>query len=185
MPVVRISDATFTDLGTIARWHKLKTPGDAIELAVRELMESLGIERDDAADSATIRPGTDVLQFDDTPGLSFTKPTKVSVDGVTIQKPRWATILLSVVGRLKDKGLTGEKLRAELGVPSKGGCYEEEGFRYYPHLGISVQGQAAQDAWKEVERLANKWRIPVSVEFEWRQNPKAQYPGKKGHISAG
>jgi hypothetical protein len=39
-----------------------------------------------------------------------------------------------------------------------------------------VQGQSASEAWKEVERLANKWRIAVTVEFSLRQNPKAQHP---------
>jgi hypothetical protein len=48
-----------------------------------------------------------------------------------------------------------------------------------------VQGQSAQDCWKEVDRLAKKWRIPVSVEFWWRQNPKAQFPGKTGVLRSG
>ena len=63
--------------------------------------------------------------------------------------------------------------------------YEKEGFKYHPALGISVQGQSAQDCWKEVDRLARKWRIPVTVEFRWRQNPKAQHPGKTGVLQSG
>jgi len=39
--------------------------------------------------------------------------------------------------------------------------------------------------WKEVERLARKWRVPVTVECWWRQNPKAQYPGKTGMLRSG
>jgi hypothetical protein len=48
-----------------------------------------------------------------------------------------------------------------------------------------VQGQSASDCWKEVDRLAKKWRIPVSVEFWWRQNPKAQHPGRTGVLRSG
>ena len=44
---------------------------------------------------------------------------------------------------------------------------------------------AAAGAWKEVDRLAKKWRIPVTVEFVWRQNPKAQHPGKAGILQSG
>ena len=48
-----------------------------------------------------------------------------------------------------------------------------------------MQGKSAPDCWKEVDRLAKKWRIPVSVEFQWRQNPKAQFPGKTGVLRSG
>ena len=47
-----------------------------------------------------------------------------------------------------------DKLVRELHIPSKAEPYEEEGFKYHPDLGISVQGQSASDAWKEVDRLA-------------------------------
>lgn len=56
---------------------------------------------------------------------------------------------------------------------------------YHADLGISVQGQSAADAWKEIDRLAKKWSIPVSVEFSWRQNPKAQHPGRIGLLRSG
>ncbi len=73
----------------------------------------------------------------------------------------------------------------ELAVPTKATSYEDEGYRFFPELGISVQGQSAAEAWKEVDRLAKKWRIPVTVEFVWRQNPKAQNPGKAGVLRSG
>jgi hypothetical protein len=90
-----------------------------------------------------------------------------------------------MIAQLKARGLDGEKLVRELGIPAKALQFEDEGFKYHPHLGISVQGQSASDAWKEVERLAKKWHIPVAVEFWWRQNPKAQHPGRTGILKAG
>ena len=90
-----------------------------------------------------------------------------------------------MIAQMKAKGFEGDKLVRELAIPAKAEQYEEEGFKYHPDLGISVQGQSASDAWKEVDRLAKKWRIPVTVEFLWRQNPKAQYPGKTGVLRAG
>jgi hypothetical protein len=59
-----------------------------------------------------------------------------------------------------------------------------DGYKLQPELGISIQGQSAMDAWKEVSRLAQKHRIPVEVRFQWRDNEKAQYPGKIGVIRA-
>jgi len=97
----------------------------------------------------------------------------------------WASLRVSVVAAAKAKGLTGEKLVAELQVPAKAFSYDEEGCKFYAELGIAVQGQSAQDAWKEVRRLADKFAIPVDVRFQWAENPKSQHPGKIGVIRAG
>lgn len=125
------------------------------------------------------------IQFDTAPGLAFTKPLAASIKDKALHKPRWSDILLAMIAQVKAKGFEGEKLVRELAIPAKVEQFEEEGFRYHPELGISVQGQSATDCWKEVDRLAKKWRIPVSVEFWWRQTPKAQYPGKTGLVRSG
>ena len=185
MPVVRINDATFADLKSIATWFGTKTPSETIDRIVREAMEQLGMERDDEPEEVTATTNGGALHFDAAPGLTFTKPLAASVNGKAIHSPRWSSILLTMIGQVKVKGLEGEKLVHELAIPAKAGTYEDEGYKYYSDLGISVQGQSAADAWKEVDRLAKKWHIPVTVEFWWRQNSKAQYPGKTGVLRSG
>lgn len=185
MPVVRINDATFVDLSTLKTWFGTKSPSDTIDRIVREAMEQLGIERDDEV-GGMIEVGHDgALMFDTAPSLTFTKPLKATINGKPIQNPNWSAILHFMLGQVKAKGFEGEKLVQELAVPCKAANYEDDGYRYYPELGISVQGQSAADAWKEVDRLAKKWRIPVNVEFIWRHNPKAQHPGKAGVLRSG
>ena len=88
----------------------------------------------------------------------------------------WAHLLLATITAIKAKGLSGAKLVSELQVPAKTAQYSNEGYKYYPELGISVQGQAAQDAWKEIERIATKWSIPVEAQFQWRQNKPSICP---------
>lgn len=185
MPVLRISDATFSDLSTLKTWFGTKTPSETIDRIVRDAMEQLGMDRDDEPEEAAPTTSDGAMQFDSAPGLSFTKPLAASVNGKALRSPRWSSILLTMIAQVKAKGLEGEKLVRELAIPAKAEKYEEEGFKYHPDLGISVQGQSASDCWKEVDRLAKKWRIPVSVEFWWRQNPKAQYPGKTGALRSG
>jgi len=185
MPVVRINDGTFADLKSIATWFGTKTPSETIDRIVREAMEQLGMERDNEPDEvATVTTGG-AMQFDAAPGLAFTKPLAASINGKSLHSPRWSAILLTMIAQMKAKGLEGDKLARELAIPAKAQQYEEEGFKYHPDLGISVQGRSASDCWKEVERLAKKWHIPVTVEFLWRQNPKAQYPGKTGMLKSG
>ena len=184
MPVVRINDATFGDLKSISTWLGTATPAQTIDEIVRQAMEKLGLERDMEADPATTT-ANGVMQFGQAPGLAFTKPLSASVDGKKIRNPRWSAILLTMIGEIRAKGFRGDALVRELHIPAKAEQYEEEGFKYHPDLEISVQGQSASDAWKEIERIANTRRIPVTVEFWWRQNPKAQYPGQLGSLRAG
>lgn len=185
MPVLRVNDGTFADLSTLKTWFGTKTPSETIDKLVRDAMDQLGVERDELVDEAAEVATDGAMQFDVAPGLAFTKPLAASVNGKALSSPRWSSLLLEMIRQLKAKGLDPSKLIHELGVPAKAGCYEEEGFKYYADLGISVQGQSAADAWKEIDRIAKKWRIPVSVEFWWRQNPKAQHPGKTGVLRAG
>lgn len=186
MPVVRINDATFADLSTLKTWYGTKTPSETIDRLVRETMEQLGMERDDEPETVVATTsGEAPRQFERAPGLSFTKPLAASINGKALHSPRWSSILLMTIAQVKAKGVEGEKLVRELAIPAKAERYEEEGFKYHPDLGISVQGQSAADCWKEVDRLAQKWRFSVSVEFKWRQNEKAQYPGKTGVLRSG
>ena len=184
MPVVRINDATFVELKTIATWLGAATPAETIDRLVREKLDALGLERD-GEDEPEGAPHGEEMQFEKTPGLSFTRLVAATVGGTAVTKANWANLLLSTIAAAKAKGLTGEKLVSELQVPARAGSYESEGFRYFPKLGISVQGQSAQDAWKETERLANRWKIPLEAHFQWRQNEKAQHPGRAGVLRAG
>jgi hypothetical protein len=185
MPVIRINDATFADLKSVATWLGIKTPSETIDRIVRDAMDQLGMERDDDPGIALSTTNNGATEFETAPGLSFTKPLSAAVNGKAVHNPRWSSILLTVIAQVKSKGFVGDKLVRELHVPSKPEQYEEEGFKYHPELGISVQGQSASDVWKEVDRLAKKWGIPVTVEFWWRQNPKAQYPGRTGILRSG
>lgn len=185
MPVVRINDATFADLSTLKTWLGTKSPSDTIDKIVQDKMDQLGIERDDEDYHAIFVSSSGAMVFDNAPSLTFTKPIKATINGKPIQNPNWASILHAMLAQVKAKGLEGERLVQELAVPTKADHYEDEGYKYIPMLGISVQGQSAADAWKEVDRLAKKWRIPVNVEFVWRQNPKAQNPGKAGVLCSG
>ena len=185
MPVIRISDSTFADLSALKTWLGTRTPGETIEQVVREAMDRLGMERDELADGVISHSEDGVLEFDNAPGLSFTKPLKATINGKNVKSPRWSSLLLTIIAELKSKGFEGQALVSELGIPAKNASYEEDGFKYRAELGISVQGQSANDAWREIDRIAKKWSIPVSIEFWWRQNTKAQFPGRTGRLKSG
>ncbi|MGV2129266.1 T4SS efffector SepA family protein [Agrobacterium vitis] len=185
MPVIRIDDATFDRLSTLKTWYRTKTPSETIDRIVQEVFEQLGMERDDEPAGVETRTSDSVMQFNNAPGLTFTKPLTASINGKILSGPPWNSILQTVIAQVKAKGLEGKALAQELAIGARTDVYEDEGFKFHPDLGISVQGQSAGDCWREADRLAKKWRIPVSVEFRWRDNPKAQYPGKTGILQSG
>lgn len=186
MPVVRVNDATFVDLKSVATWLGTETPSLTIDSLVREKIEQLGLERDDASEATSSTSENGVMEFRSAPGLSFTRLLDASVGGQALAKANWSGVLLKVIAATKNKnGMDAKALSQELQVPSKPHEYGSEGYKYQAELGISIQGQSAQDAWKEIHRLAEKHSIPVEVRFQWRENDKAQYPGRIGVLRAG
>ncbi|MFG6083641.1 hypothetical protein ACEUZ9_005361 [Paracoccus litorisediminis] len=185
MPVVRLNDAAFIDLKSISTWMGTETPSETIVQLVREKMAALDLERDIEADLDEAPSVGSFMEFKAAPGLSFTKVLSAEVDRKSIEKPNWAAVLIATIEALRAKGLSEQRLGDAIQVPVKSAPYEEEGFRYYPALGISIQGQSAQEAWKEISRIADKHAILVQVTFQWRDNDKAQHPGQKGILRSG
>lgn len=192
MPVIRINDATFVDLKSVSTWLGTETPSQAIDRLVREKMEQLGLERDNAPEESMPRDASSTasnegdMEFRSAPGLSFTRVLDASVGGQTLTKANWSGVLLNVITATKKKnGLDAQTLSHELQIPAKPYEYGSEGYKYQSELGISIQGQSAQDAWKEIQRLADKHHVAVEVRFQWRENDKAQYPGRIGVLRAG
>lgn len=192
MPVVRVNDATFFDLKSVATWLGTDTPSLTIDRLVREKMEQLGLERDDAPEEVTTLDVSSAvsdegdMEFRSAPGLSFTRVLDASVSGEMLAKANWSGVLLKVITATKKKNAMDAKtLSQELQIPSKPYEHSSEGYKYQPELGISIQGQSAQDAWKEIHRLAEKHHIAAEVRFQWRENDKAQYPGRIGVLRAG
>jgi hypothetical protein len=185
MPVIRVNDATFLDLKAISKWLETKTPTETIDALVRDKMLELGMERDQPATGGAQHTDDGDLIFEKAPGLSFTRILSASVDNGKPSKENWAGLLMKVIGVVKAKGMSGDQLVNELQIPTRADEYTMDGYKFYPDLEISIQGQSATDAWKEVSRLADKFCIPVEIRFQWRDNQKAQHPGKIGVIRAG
>ena len=73
-----------------------------------------------------------------------------------------------------------EELRKVTRAQIRKGAYSDEGYRYVPEIGVSIQGVDAGHAWEYSLRLAIHLKVPVKAEIEWRHNDKAAYPGERG-----
>lgn len=185
MPVVRLSDSTFERLSHVKTWLQTKTPDETIFRLVTMAMVKLGIEADEAANERlsanadeTYGGGNGQVYTTCPQSLMFTKVTQAQVDNVPVSPANWAQVMLACIRRLAKTGVTGSALQALLHVPSRLGPYADEGYRFYPDLGLSIQGQSASDAGAEACRLARIGGFTLNVAFLWRQNEAALHPGQ-------
>ena len=73
-----------------------------------------------------------------------------------------------------------EELRKMTRAQIRKGTYSDEGYRFVPEIGISIQGVDAGHAWEYALRLAIHLKVSVKAEIEWRQNDNAAHPGERG-----
>jgi len=73
-----------------------------------------------------------------------------------------------------------EEMRKMTRAQVRKGTYSDEGYRYVPEIGVSIQGVDAGHAWEYSLRLAIHLKVPVKAEIEWRHNDKAAHPGERG-----
>jgi hypothetical protein len=184
-PVVKIDDETLVDLKSIAIWLETKTPSETIAYIVRETLGRLGLESEGIQTLVTSEDDGELHEYDAAPPLAHTKPTCVVINNTPIESSHWSSVLSLMVAQLKAKGLHGVDLVDALRVPALPEKYEEDRFNYDPDLGISIQRQRAPDVWREIDRIATVWSIPVTVEFAWSLSPHAKYPGRRGILRSG
>ena len=191
MPEVTISNTALADLGTLRYWFKASSPGETIERIVQNTMNRLGIEADDQTEEpvSPTAPNdktnevalslNDVLCFDTSPNLTFSKPVEGIIDNKRINNPKWATLLYAVIAAIKNRGLEGERLVQELSIASRSSKYNNKIYKYVSELGISIDEKSAIDLWKEIDRLAQKWTIPVEIKVVWKNTPLQNIPAEQ------
>lgn len=76
-----------------------------------------------------------------------------------------------------------DELRKMTRAQVRKGAYSDEGYRFVPEIGVSIQGVDAGHAWEYALRLAIHLKLPLKAEIEWRHNDKAAHPGERGTLA--
>ncbi len=118
------------------------------------------------------------------PDLTHTKILSVELGGMPLPKPNWNRLLFEMSRQAKDRLSSGDNPRRLITVNFVDGKKEDEGYRFIPEIGLSVQGQDANSAWAGACHIAQQLGIPVEVEFLWRAKEGAAFPGVTGRLSA-
>ncbi len=176
MPTISISDRVDAKLMNLAR--PFETREQLVEriadeaVAWHESMPDLGGRRVDAGEAAM------ALGLDSRPSLTHTKLLAAKAGGRAILRPNWNKLLehmlMLAVGELG----SFEAVAKAAPVNLRKGKYEEEGYRFLPETGFSVQGVDTNKAWEGCLEIAQALGIAIEVTFRWRSKEGAAKPGQ-------
>ena len=171
--VIELPDALFTRLRR-ASSPLVDTPITVIERAINALEAG---DEDAAAEPAGKRTFNPAAP----PNLSFTTLLSAAVDGKALAKSDtyWNSLLMAVILAATHRGTSTRDILDLIYVNCQEGR-RDNGFHYVEAAGLSIQGQAAQSAWKQAYSLASSFGIEVEAEFIWQGNAKAAQPGVHG-----
>jgi hypothetical protein len=175
-PAVQLSPATF------ARLQKFAEPlVDDIESVINRLADSYEDKQGNGALAATAKD----FSGGATPNLTHTKVMSAEVGGKPLKKAEanWNGILDHVVTYAAAKLNDLEALKELVIINYVVGEKTDQGYRYLPSAGISVQGQDANSAWKATSHIAKALHLPAKVMFMWYDNEKAVHPGQTGKLA--
>jgi hypothetical protein len=174
MPTITVSDQTFAKLQALAEPF-VDTPETVIEqlLSYAPDAHATGNSRFGVAKGAFL-----LLDPDAPESLRHTRLLAARVGEIPLHRPKWNGLLdfLHVAG-MKKLG-SFDELQAISGANLKKGRYEENGYRYLPEAGLSIQGVDAILAWQHSLKLARALKVEVELKLEWRQKEGAARPGE-------
>lgn len=116
------------------------------------------------------------------PSLAHTSVKSIELCG-RILKPNetyWNALLIATLREAAKRGKRRDDLSKLVLGNCRPGRKEDEGYRFYEDLGLSIQGQDSNAAWRATFHIASKLGLPLTVTFAWLDNPKSAYPGASG-----
>lgn len=182
MPSVELSSQTFSRLQA----HAIPLV-DNIETVVTRLIDFY--EAKDGTFVSDLDKGIagKIRQFNplSPPTLTHTKILAIEFCGRSLDhaQTNWNGLLNAAVREAKYKMKSAAELKQIVTIPYIDGKKTDEGFRYLSDLGISIQGQDANGAWKAAFYIARKLDLSLSVTFVWREKEGAAFPGSTGQLS--
>jgi hypothetical protein len=176
MPQLMISDPIFS------RLQKHAVPlVDTIETVIARALDAL----EAAGSKSGASSGNPTYKAASPPDLSFTTLKYAAVESKVLPASEtfWNLVLLATIRAAAKRGATTTQIADKLLANHVIGLKDDGGYKHLPDLGLSVQGQDANAAWKATSNLAIAFGIPVEVKFTWQNNSKAAHPNEAGEMT--
>lgn len=176
-----IADSTFERLKAHA-----EPLVDTIDSVINRALDAL--EEKSGTEPHGVGPNR-VRQFNPAapPGLAHTTVKSIELCG-RVLKPNetyWNTLLIAALREATSRGTATEELKQLVLGNCLVGRKEDDGYRFYKDLGLSIQGQDSNAAWRATYHVADRLGLSLKVTFAWQDNPKSAFPGSTGMFVVG
>lgn len=188
MPTAEISDLTTSRLQAIA------VPlVDTFDTVIARLLDHWDVTKSDQP--KVVKPGeatgmkedgrTMVFDPATPPQLNFTTCIQVIINGKKLAKGEgyWNTMMNTMIREVYAKGHNAQAIYDMLFVNAEVGEKTENGYKYLEDVGLSVQGQDSNAAFRQAYQLAALNGITFEVWFKWQDNEKAAYPNREAVLA--
>jgi hypothetical protein len=178
-PTVDLAEATFQRLQAVA-----KPFVDTPETVIIRLLDAHESALKERSSSVQTDDGVQLFNPHTPPDLTFTKVVKAEFCGRTLDRgdTNWNGLLDVAVRKAKAVSRSSSDLKRLIAVNFVEGAKTVEGFRFLSDVGISVQGQDSNGAWRAIHHVAQQLRCEVRVTFVWRDKESAAFPGATGQF---
>jgi hypothetical protein len=175
--VIRISETTYKSLASLARGFD--TPGSVIDRLL-DFYEKHHISSDHSPKPFTQKVSTK-FTIPEEPDLTHTKVLEGRFGNEKVKN--WMDLVYAAHKyALKHFGNIEALQQATLSNIVKGSL-NRRGYHEYPDIGISIQGEDANDSWHNALHLAREISVSgIEVLFRWRNKKGAAHPGQKGRL---
>jgi hypothetical protein len=178
---VNISPTTFSRLQA----HAVPLV-DSIESVINRLLDAYEGRDGRQMPSVDNRLGT-IRHFNANtpPDLTHTKVLAIEFNGKTLARSdaNWNGLLNAAIRAAKAKAKSSADLKKLVIVNFIEGRKSDEGYRVLSDVGLSVQGQDANGAWKGACHVAQQLGYELKATFIWRDKESAAFPGLTGQLS--
>lgn len=149
-----------------------------------DTLDSVILKGLDAIDMLAAKTSDRMLNPASPPNLAYTTVKAAVLKGKHLPagETYWNQILLAVV-REAATHMTTAELDKNILCNHAAGKKEDNGYKFLEDVGLSIQGQDANNAWKSAYHLIKTIKLPVEVTFVWQDNPKAVSPGATGKFN--
>lgn len=180
MPPVDLSTKTIT------RLQKHAVPLiDTFDTVISKLLDAYEGAPSSGAPSLTIDNQVQAYDPAAPPNLSYTtvRYIKFCEEVFKPAETYWNTLMHAAVRKVAKQGVTPKQLVDLVMANCLVGQKEDNGYRFLSDVGVSIQGQDANGAWRVIYHLASAYNLPLEVTFRWQDNPKATAPNMIGSFT--
>ena len=179
-PIIDLSSETF------ARLQQHAVPlVDNIETVINRLLDAYEEKRTNPEDGLS-RPADEIRKFNPAspPDLKHTRVLVASLCGKQLSRSEsnWNGMLNAAIREAKGQLSSLDEVQRLVIVNCVVGRKDDEGYRFLSDVGLSVQGQDANAAWKATHHILRQLRCSADIQFAWRSKEDAAFPGSSGRL---